>query len=135
MSAKHTPGPWRFEVHPTSKQVLLVSQTSGKPFVMGFDRWGMQGAAPSFPVEGLMVPCKELMRPVRGRLHHASWYQEINHPDALLIEASPALLTACKKALAALEGTAAMLGDVGLSQPLIELLRAEIAAAEGEVTA
>lgn len=96
MSARFTPGPWRWEVNNKSKQVQLCGGARPKfdLTVMGFRRWGMGGAAPAFINERLIMQrADELTEVVPGREHHANWFQTINHPDAHLIAAAPRLFT------------------------------------------
>lgn len=99
MSGTHTPGPWRWELNKASKSVALLG---GRPkfdkSVMCFERYGMSHAAPSFNNARLgeegnlyneMERCDKYGAIVQGREHHKDWFQEINHPDALLIAAAP----------------------------------------------
>jgi len=46
--AKATPGPWEWNVNSACKIVMLKTTHSGGYYVMGFERWGLQGAAPKF---------------------------------------------------------------------------------------
>ncbi len=101
-----TPGPWRWYVNEHSKVMNLVTDHSGQYYIMGFDRWGMQGAQPRFQVY------EKYYGPVRDRKSHgmkkaielSKWSQDyrhddgiIDHPDAELIAHAaadiPALLT------------------------------------------
>ncbi len=91
MSAKFTPGPWRWDINPDSKSCLLES---ARRVVLGFERWGMFGAQPSFYVNGLLVPANELAVPILGREHHAHWCRTLTHPDAALIAAAPRMYDA-----------------------------------------
>lgn len=91
--SKHTPGPWRWEIHPKQHTVQL---SGGRPqydlAVMRCERWGMRGAAPSFMSPGpmaLVTRSDAFMVPIRGREHHSDWIQTLNHPDAHLIAAAP----------------------------------------------
>ncbi len=101
---KHTPGPWRWEVSLKSKEIQLCG---GRPAydlnVIDFVRWGMGGAAPRFnkSMDGsgrlmLMHRADEFTAVVPGREHHAEWFRSIDHPDAHLIAAAPAMLAALK---------------------------------------
>jgi hypothetical protein len=94
---KFTPGPWRWEINLKSKSIHLVG---GKPrfdeTVIDFSRWGMSGAKPTFRLNGLLVDAEKFAQPIKGREHHASWCQTLNHPDARLIAAAPSLYEACK---------------------------------------
>lgn len=100
--SKFTPGPWRWGINLKSKQVQLCG---GVPrfdlIVMDFVRWGMDGAAPRFnteirPYHNLMERVEKFAAIQPGREHHADWFQRVNHPDAMLIEAAPDLLAACQ---------------------------------------
>lgn len=95
---KHTPGPWRWELNAKSKNIDLCGHGECGPYdftVMDFERWGMGGAIPRFrDSNGVMVKADQLAKPVEGRLHHAAWFQSIDHPDARLIAAAPELLDA-----------------------------------------
>ncbi len=93
--AGHTPGPWRWEVNHKSKQMDLCGGARPKfdLTVMDCVRWGMGGAAFRFiDARNIMHRADGLTVPVAGREHHASWFQTINHPDAILIAAAPDLL-------------------------------------------
>lgn len=98
--SKHTPGPWRWEISESGKQVNLCG---GVPkfdlTVMDFVRWGMGGAAPRFRDNsdmGLMQRSDKFAVKVGGREHHAKWFKDLDHPDARLIAAAPDLLAACE---------------------------------------
>jgi len=102
VSAKHTPGPWRWEVNRKSKVINLVG---GNPqfdkTVMDFERWGMGGASPRFALQfgdahimTRLCDNPEWIKPLSGRSHHADWCAGVAHPDAKLIEAAPELLEA-----------------------------------------
>ena len=135
--SKHTPGPWRWDVHPKQHTVQLCG---GRPqydlTVMTCERWGMAGAAPSFlrPADGssmlLITRADAFMAPIPGREHHADWLQTIDHPDAHLIAAAPELLEACRAVIWWQERTGGMddrLDQRDVYQPLL----AAIAKAEG----
>lgn len=99
---KHTPGPWRWEISLCSKRLHLVGgKTRFDLTVMDFARWGMSGASMRLrdDVENMniMHRCEKWAKPVPGREHHAEWFQDIDHPDALLIAAAPDLLAALKE--------------------------------------
>ena len=102
--SKHTLGPWLWTMNLTTKRLQLLG---GVPkydlIVMDFVRWGMNGAAPRFNTElrtnlNVMEPAHKFGKIVAGREHHADWFQVINHPDALLMQAAPDLLAACELA-------------------------------------
>lgn len=113
---KGTPGPWRWEVNQSLKQIQLLG---GIPkfdlIVMDFVRYGMSGAAPRFnnsvqPTNlNLMVRAEEFAYPVEGREHHSSWFKNIEHPDAKLIASAPDLL---KLAIALRNGRIPSLNEV-----------------------
>ena len=94
---KATPGPWEWDVNSAHKFVNLMTIHSGRFYVMGFERWGAQGAAPKFQVyeryEGSlyergskgMFRADKLTKSYPGREHHEGWDDFIDHPDALFI--------------------------------------------------
>lgn len=110
-TAKHTPGPWRWEVNRAHKSIKLCGGPSHRGYgrfdltVMDFARYGMTGAAPVFwnwdldKSVGERFRADVLAEPVAGREHHASWFADINHPDALLIAAAPVLREGADAAL------------------------------------
>lgn len=93
-------GPWRWELNHQNKGVSLVG---GSPqfdkTVMGFERWGMSGAAPCFndAVAGreynIMERAERYGVKVAGREHHANWFMDVEHPDAQwIVAANPAAM-------------------------------------------
>ena len=107
-----TPGPWRWELNEKHKNVELCG---GRPqydrTVMGFWRYGMNGAAPCFPdakhPHQVLRRADEFSSVVAGREHHAHWFKNIDNPNAAFIAAAnPAvvleLLDELKAARAAL---------------------------------
>lgn len=108
MSAGFTPGPWRWFGN-RGGGVYLATNHSGRRYVMGFQRYGMNGAQPSFCVGSIMRPAAELVefevgdRSVRGFKQadkDGSVYRYdvigIDTPDARLIAAAPDLYEALK---------------------------------------
>jgi len=85
------PGPWKFDVRPKSHHCVLSSPNSD--IAMDLRRWGMHGAQPYFPKDGLIYPVEKFAQPIKGREHH-TWIAEINHPNAKTIEAAPEMLKA-----------------------------------------
>jgi hypothetical protein len=134
---KHTPGPWRWEINRKHKSINLCGGLPAGTFdktVLGFERYGMNGAAPVFHNwtedgwGGKPNRAFELAVEKVGREHHADWFALIDHPNAHLIAAAPDLFEACRCALGQLTGN--MDGDMDIGDP-VELLRAAIAKAEG----
>jgi hypothetical protein len=92
-----TPGPWRWDIRSRDNSCKVLTDHSGGYYVMGFERWGMRGATPTFqaykkyegPVDergGLgMKKATELSKSIPGKEHHEGWDDYIDHPDALLI--------------------------------------------------
>ena len=95
--ARATPGPWEWDVHSRNKCVNLLTTHSGKCCVMGFKRWGAQGAAPTFQVykqyEGSIRERRGIglfradifTKSHPGLEHHVGWDDYIDHPDAEFI--------------------------------------------------
>lgn len=97
---KATPGPWMWDLRECNHQCLLTTTHSGKYYVMGFQRWGLQDALPSFQVydryEGDvkergsrgMVRAEKLSKSYPGKEHHYGFDNFIDHPDARYIAES-----------------------------------------------
>ena len=88
--AMATPGPWFWDVNKACREILLES--AANRVVMGFKRYGMGGAQPTFlgaleiePAETLAVPRKA---------HHPNFDMDIIHPDAQAIASAPADIAA-----------------------------------------
>ena len=76
-----------------TKRVHLYAPTA-KRLVMGLERWGMQGAQPSFRNQHcVMEPAATLWN---TQEHRPDDGRGINHPDARLIAEAPVLLAACR---------------------------------------
>lgn len=135
-TAKHTPGPWRWEFNAEHKRVHLVG---GRPrfdlTVMDFDRWGMNRATVSFrdtSEDGMNLMFKlhertDWIAPEAGREHHKSWHQLVTHPDARLMAAAPELLGHLRFAVKLLGAIPAISGTAQ-----VDAMRAAIANATGE---
>ena len=102
MTEQHTPGPWVWRGNAYAKDVYLSTRHGGRKVVMGFSRWGMANAQPTFRGPNSLQHAKDLLKfevgdpSVTGvaearqnssvyRLHIA----DIDHPDARLISQSP----------------------------------------------
>lgn len=103
---RHTAGPWAWFGN-RSGGVYLATPDRGRRYVMGFRRYGMNGAQPTFAIGGTMHPAAELVafavgdgtaRGFKEADKDGSVYRydvsEIDHPDARLIAAAPDLLAA-----------------------------------------
>lgn len=121
----YTPGPWFWCVNPKGHSVALSRGRYGD-IVMGFERWGMNGATPRFRVDGLMKRAVDLAVPEPGHEHHAEWWRILEHPDASLIAAAPELLEALRSLARAYEKVTGR-----ESTPLLTKACAAIAKAEG----
>ena len=99
-----TPGPWMWDLRTATKQCNLVTQHSGQYYVMGFERWGMQEALPTFQLydrhEGKMsergshgmVRADRLSKSYPGKEHHIGFDDYIDNPDAVFIAESRQLV-------------------------------------------
>ena len=96
---KHTPGTWKW-FRRSDGQVYLAAPHSGHLTVMDFVRKGFNSAQPRFAtwknsqreqMGGIMVPADSLVVDI--------------HPDAMLIQAAPTLIEACRKAIKDLRET------------------------------
>lgn len=114
-STTHTEGPWRWEYNAEHKTVHLVGGRRRFDLtVMDFRRWGMGGAVPRFrdtSVDGMNLMDRLCDKPEwlsieHGRDHHKDWHMLVNHPDARLMEAAPALLAICERLISATDVTA-----------------------------
>ena len=97
---KATPGPWMWDLNECNHQCNLTTTHSGKYYVMGFERWGLQSALPSFQVydryEGPlkdrgshgMVRADKMSKSYPGKEHHHGFDNFIDHPDARYIAES-----------------------------------------------
>lgn len=98
LAEEATPGPWRWEVSLTAKEVQLCGGPPNSGFgkfdhtVMDFRRWGMSNAAPVFwswdGHLGRPQRADDVAVPVEGREHHANWFRDIDHPNAAFIAAA-----------------------------------------------
>jgi hypothetical protein len=140
MSAQHTPGPWAWFGKGSCNDIYLATTHSGRRFIMGFKRWGTQGAEPTFQVEGRMVPASSLAKFEVGdnvvvglaaaKVDPSVYRYDINgidHPDARLIASAPELLEALEEV--ASWYTAPMVFDP--NDPLQNKVRAALAKARG----
>ncbi|KAB0573395.1 hypothetical protein [Brucella pituitosa] len=132
---KFTPGPWRWEINRKHKSINLCGGLPANTFdktVLGFERYGMNGAAPVFHnwnADGWGGPPKrvqELAVEKVGREHHADWFALIDHPNAHLIAAAPELYEALLRMKQWCED------EVGAELPC-DSVNAALAKARGEV--
>lgn len=138
---KGTPGPWRWEINRKHKSINLCGGLPAGTFdktVLGFERYGMNGAAPVFHNwtadgwGGKPKRADELAVEKVGREHHADWFALIDHPNAHLIAAAPDLLDALRKARVALDGLAKGEGVYDPIETTIRYADAAISKALGE---
>ncbi len=97
--SEHEPGPWRWELAPKTKTVMLVGgRRRFDVSVMDLCRWGMHGVTPRFrdPDDlGLLTAAETFAIPCPGREHH-DWFRLLDHPDANLMADAPAMLLALR---------------------------------------
>ena len=99
-----TPGPWAWDLRTATKQCYLLTTHSGQYYVMGFERWGMQEALPTFQVydryEGAMhdrgshgmFRADKIAKSYPGKEHHKGYDDYIDNPDAKFIAESRELV-------------------------------------------
>jgi len=88
----YTEGPWEWFGNLKVRSVYLATKHSGRRFVMQFERWGMQGAAPRFQhvTKHLMYRFERWANKERD---YRADIRGIDHPDAILIALAPDLAT------------------------------------------
>lgn len=128
LDKRATPGPWKWDLRKTCRDAKIVTDHSGQYYVMCFERWGMQGAAPSFQVyEKYEGPVNErgshgmrradlLAKSYPGKEHHVGFDDYPDHPDAKFIVESrklvPELIAAVEHLTAECERLRAQLNKV-----------------------
>ena len=111
--AAATPGPWAWDIQAAIKQAYLWTTHNGHHYVMGFRRWGMNGAAPTFQVyekyEGPlderkskgMFRADKLTKSLPGKEYNVGYDDYLDHPDAEFIAHArqdvPALIAEVKR--------------------------------------
>lgn len=120
LDKRATPGPWKWDLRSCCRDVKIVTDHSGQYYVMCFERWGMQGAAPSFQVyDKYEGPVRErgshgmrradtLAKSYPGKEHHKGFDDYPDHPDAQFIVEARQLVP---ELIAAIELLAAELGQ------------------------
>ncbi len=118
MSNQHTPGPWVWRGNAYAQDVYLSTRHGGRQVVMGFRRWGMANAQPTFRGPNSLQHAKDFLKfevgdpSVTGvaearennsvyRLHIA----DIDHPDARLISKAPEMFDLLVAGIANLDFT------------------------------
>lgn len=128
LDMRATPGPWKWDLRKNCRDVKIVTDHSGQYYVMTFERWGMQGAAPSFQVyDRYEGPVRErgshgmrradtMAKSYPGKEHHVGFDDYPDHPDARFIVASrqlvPELTAAVEKLATELEWTKGQLDKI-----------------------
>lgn len=113
---KFTPGPWRWVGNDHCYDLKLATVHSGRRYVMGFKRWGLQGAQPTFQPKRSLEPSSKMFKFEVGNKSvtgsdeakkDTSVYRHnirsIDTPDAHLIVAAPCLYEAVKLAQSRME--------------------------------
>ena len=97
-----TLGPWKWFANVKNKNIYLATVDRGRKFVMGFERFGMQGAQPIFQSnKHYMVGVFEENPEICTASDHNGDF-EIIHPDATLIAASPEMYEALEDCFVAI---------------------------------
>lgn len=86
--AEATEGPWFWGTH-SRFGVKLMGVKAPRYFVMGFARFGMQGAAPMFQDYDLGIMKRFDEFPLLGTVEYDDRFDGIDNPDALAIAAAP----------------------------------------------
>jgi hypothetical protein len=116
----HTKGPWNWYVDGSGRQ-RLETIGRGRLIVMDFARKGMDGAKPLFAVwEG--------MRDGAPRERMGGILKDFteDHPDARLIEASPALLSECIRQRDVIRALVEAHREIAIAPCITEMLGEEI---------
>lgn len=110
-----TPGPWYWDAIDAHKCICLESK---RWKVMDFVRYGMNGAAPRFLVNGIMERADTLLKSIPGKEHHRGFDNYIDHHDADFIaharEDIPYLLSEVDRLTARAEKAEAALKEAKL---------------------
>jgi hypothetical protein len=126
-----TPGPVAWMGN-GQHDIYLATTHSGRIYVMGFKRMGIQGAQPMFPKDGRMAPASDMLKfdvgdpsvtGIAAAKTNGSVYRydvrDIDNPEARLLVAArnalPRLLAEVKRARAEALEEAAQLADVFLT--------------------
>lgn len=136
---RFTPGPWSwFGTAGSAPRIYLASRRSGRQYVMGFKRWGFNGAQPEFRLGHILEPSSELLKFVVGDKSVTGVKQAkgdpsvyrydirgIDAPDAHLIAAAPELYEALKESIVKLK-------EAGCGSKIVDQLEAVLSKARGE---
>lgn len=134
VEGEYTPGPWAWFGNAKNNELYLATENRGRRYVMGFERWGMRGAQPSFqPADRGLVSASKLLQfevgnrdvvGVDAAKADESVYRldirGVDCADARLIAAAPELLEALLYVL-----------NEEVSPPADRMARAAIAKATG----
>lgn len=87
-AAARTPGKWRWFGNVKTRTIHLATEQFGRLYVLGFKRWGLQGAQPVFAKRegtngGILFPATEFGEPD----HNGDF--TLDHPDAISIQEAP----------------------------------------------
>jgi hypothetical protein len=143
----HTKGEWMWRAN-VNGTIMLQTVDRGWVYVMGLERWRMQGAIPTFQkhkpdCDGTCCGCGVMCKATEFGEPDYNGTFTINHPDARLIQAAPLLLAEIARLRALLKEAgdeiqechrmmATELGIVYEDQPIDPLLARIRAATEEE---